>query len=172
MAGRCSRSIRIPTGESPSPFWQAIQPGIEGASRTFDGARSDPRGSSRRLSREQISPVGVLGEKRRQLLREAGRAEPHREALLLDVLDHRRRIEVRPGVIGSEDERRLVLADENAADDQGAGPVVALDEQLGPAEQADVQARSPRPHRLAAAALIPLDDIANPAVLLLVEPLL
>src|SRR5215813_7848131 len=46
MAGRYSRSIRTPTGESPSSFWRAIQPDIEGASTTFDGGhgRSDHHG--------------------------------------------------------------------------------------------------------------------------------
>src|SRR5262245_56873134 len=47
--------------------------------------------------------------------------------------------------------------------------MVALDEELRPTQQSYVEARRLHPHGLAAAALIPLDEIANPAVLLFVE---
>jgi hypothetical protein len=116
-----------------------------------------------------MPPVTVLLEKDGQALSDAEEAKHGDRAVLLGVADQGGGIEVGLGVVECEHERWFVVTDQDVAHDERAGTVIALNEQLGPAQDAEVGAGSPAPGRLVLMLGIPLDEVLDPAALLVVE---
>ena len=65
----------------------------------------------------------------------------------------------------------MTFARENIAHDESSSAVIALDEQLGLAEHANIDAGSATPRRCRPVQSVPLDDVAYAATLLFVKPL-
>jgi hypothetical protein len=85
--------------------------------------------------------------------------------------DQGRGIEIRPGIVGGQHEGTVALSRQNVAHHERAGTVIALDEQLGLAEHANIDAGGAPPRRFCPVQCVPLDDVAYAATLLFVKPL-
>ena len=65
----------------------------------------------------------------------------------------------------------MTFARENIAHDERAGAVIALDEQLGFAQHADINTGGALPRRFCPVKSVPLDHVADATTFLFVKPL-
>src|SRR5262249_40534381 len=118
----------------------------DGRATKRSAVRSDLRRPGRALGLRdaypgsQVPPVGLSGQECREAPPESRRAEEHRHALLSDVANHGGGIEIRCGVFRREDKGRLAASNQEIAHDERSRPMVSLDEELGLAQDADVDA--------------------------------
>ena len=120
---------------------------------------------------KQVSLIGLLFQEFRKVSRNLWQPEKRDNAVFAGLRDQGGRIEIRPGVFCSQHEGRATVARKNVAHDERAAAVIALDEQLGFAEHADIDTSGAPPRRFCPMESVPFDDVADAAILLFVKPL-
>lgn len=136
-------------------------------SRLTERPRSDMSGGRCK----QVFLVGLLFQKFREVARDPGHPEKRDRAVFAGFGDQGGGIEIRPGIAGGQHEGRVTISRQDVAHHERAGTVIALDEQLGFAQHADVDAGSAPPRRFFPVQSVPLHDVAYAATLLFVKPL-
>ena len=91
------------------------------------------------------------------------------EHVLAQYAAQARRVELASGVVRCDDERRLAGARQHEAHDQGAGAVVALDEELGLGHRVAVDADRLAPGIVALMPLVSLHHLADATALRLIK---
>ena len=125
-----------------------------------------------RVRGEQVARVGLILQESGKSFLDARQSEQRHRPELAGIANHRRGIEIGQGIFHGQHEGRLPGSQQNIAGQQGAGAVVAFDEQLRLAERPHVKAGGQFPNRLVQMAGAPLDDVLDATLRLVVEPVL
>jgi len=112
----------------------------------------------------QETRVGLCRQERGETTPEPRHLPAQKEAGLALGAEQRRPVEKVLCTAGSQHEWRMAVMRENVAHHQGARPVIALDKQLGFAQDANIDASRSLPGGLVCMQGVPFDHVANAAI--------